>query len=43
MALVDVAVNKQSKPDYGVDAPEILRNLFLGGMACLLLGIFCHQ
>jgi len=40
MALVDVAVNKQSKPDYGVDAPEILRNLFLGGMACLLLGIF---
>jgi SAM-dependent methyltransferase len=28
------------KPDYGVDAPYVLRNLFLAGAACLLLGIF---
>ena len=29
-----------SKPDYGVDAPYVIRNLFLGGIACLLLGFF---
>ena len=28
------------KPDYGVDAPNVLRNLFLAGAACMLLGIF---
>jgi arsenite methyltransferase len=28
------------KPDYGVDAPYVLRNLFLIGIACLLFGIF---
>lgn len=27
-------------PDYGVDAPSVLRNLFLFGVPCLLLGIF---
>jgi arsenite methyltransferase len=29
-----------TKPDYGVDAPNVLRNLFLIGIACLLAGIF---
>jgi arsenite methyltransferase len=28
------------KPDYGVDAPNVLRNLFLFGFPCFLLGIF---
>jgi arsenite methyltransferase len=28
------------KPDYGIDAPNVLRNLILFGVACLLLGIF---
>jgi arsenite methyltransferase len=26
--------------DYGVDAPNVLRNLFLFGVLCLLLGVF---
>jgi arsenite methyltransferase len=29
-----------TKPDYGIDAPHVLRNLFLAGAACMLLGIF---
>jgi arsenite methyltransferase len=29
-----------AKPDYGVDAPNVLRNLFLFGIPCLLLGLF---
>jgi len=29
-----------SRPDYGIDAPNVLRNLFLFGIPCLLLGIF---
>jgi arsenite methyltransferase len=29
-----------SKPDYGIDAPNVLRNFFLFGIPCLLLGIF---
>jgi arsenite methyltransferase len=28
------------KPDYGIDAPNVLRNLFLFGVACLLMGFF---
>jgi hypothetical protein len=28
------------KPDYGVDAPNVLRNLLLIGTACLLIGLF---
>ena len=28
------------KPDYGIDAPAVLRNLFLFGVPCMLLGIF---
>src|SRR5579884_1137166 len=27
-------------PDYGVDAPNVLRNFFLFGIPCLLLGVF---
>jgi arsenite methyltransferase len=29
-----------NKPDYGVDAPYVIRNLCLSGIACLLLGLF---
>ena len=29
-----------TKPDYGVDAPAVMRNLFLIGTLCLLLAIF---
>jgi arsenite methyltransferase len=28
------------KPDYGIDAPAVLRNLFLFGGLCFLLGLF---
>lgn len=28
------------KPDYGVDAPDVMRNFFLIGGLCLLLGLF---
>jgi arsenite methyltransferase len=35
-----VAIGDSSKPDYGVDAPHVLRNLFLIGIPCLLVGIF---
>jgi arsenite methyltransferase len=35
-----MGVGDSSKPDYGVDAPYVIRNLFLGGIACLLLGLF---
>ena len=31
---------KTAKPNYGVDAPNVLRNLFLFGVLCLLLGLF---
>jgi arsenite methyltransferase len=30
----------RTKPDYGIDAPNVLRNLFLFGAACLLLRFF---
>jgi arsenite methyltransferase len=29
-----------AKPDYGIDAPNVLRNLFLFGAACLLIALF---
>jgi arsenite methyltransferase len=35
-----VAIGKSKNPDYGVDAPYVLRNLFLFGVPCLLFGIF---
>jgi arsenite methyltransferase len=28
------------KPDYGIDAPAVMRNLFLIGTLCLLVGLF---
>ena len=31
---------QQTKPDYGIDAPGVMRNLFLIGTACALLAIF---
>ena len=27
-------------PDYGIDAPNVLRNLLVIGVACLLIGAF---
>jgi arsenite methyltransferase len=35
-----MALSDNARPDYGVDAPYVLRNLFLIGIACLLFGIF---
>jgi arsenite methyltransferase len=32
-------MGQSNKPDYGVDAPNVLRNLFLIGAACLLVGV----
>ncbi len=32
--------NTMQKPDYGIDAPNVLRNLFLFGAACFLLILF---
>ncbi len=29
-----------AKPDYGIDAPNVIRNFFLFGFVCLLLAIF---
>jgi arsenite methyltransferase len=29
-----------TKPDYGIDAPAVMRNLFLIGGVCLLIGVF---
>ena len=33
-------MNAPQKPNYGIDAPNVLRNLFLFGVLGLLLGIF---
>lgn len=33
-----MAKGQTGKPDYGVDAPNVLRNLFLFGALCLVLG-----
>ncbi len=35
-----MVIGQSKNPDYGVDAPNVLRNLFLIGAACLLFGIF---
>lgn len=32
-----------AKPDYGVDAPAVMRNQFLAGFACLAIAIFAPQ
>ena len=34
-----MSANLQAAPDYGIDAPAVLRNLFLSGALCLLLGL----
>jgi arsenite methyltransferase len=33
-------ISEWTKPDYGIDAPKVLRNLFVAGLAFLLVGIF---
>jgi arsenite methyltransferase len=35
-----LATSSTTKPDYGVDAPAVMRNLFIFGMLCLLIAIF---
>jgi arsenite methyltransferase len=35
-----MANGNSKNPDYGIDAPNVLRNLFLIGAACLLFAIF---
>jgi arsenite methyltransferase len=35
-----LAASPITKPDYGIDAPAVMRNLFLFGALCLLIGIF---
>ncbi len=35
-----MATLSSTKPDYGVDAPGVMRNLFLFGALCLLIAIF---
>ncbi|MBS1823213.1 MAG: class I SAM-dependent methyltransferase [Acidobacteria bacterium] len=34
-----MSTDLRSSPDYGIDAPAVLRNLFLFGTLCLLLGL----
>jgi SAM-dependent methyltransferase len=35
-----VTTSASTRLDYGIDAPGVLRNLFLGGALCLLIAIF---
>jgi arsenite methyltransferase len=35
-----MANGNTSKPDYGIDAPNVLRNLLVIGVVCLLIGAF---
>lgn len=35
-----MTTSASTKPDYGIDAPAVMRNLFLFGALCLLIGIF---
>ena len=32
-----------TKPDYGIDAPAVMRNFFLAGLLCLILAIFAPR
>jgi arsenite methyltransferase len=44
IALEETMTVSATKPDYGIDAPAVMRNLFLFGALCLLLAIFTpHQ
>src|ERR1700759_3591422 len=35
-----MTLGNTSQPDYGIDAPNVLRNLLVIGIVCLLLGFF---
>jgi SAM-dependent methyltransferase len=35
--------SKPTTPNYGIDAPSVLRNLFLTGGLCLLIGLLPHN
>jgi SAM-dependent methyltransferase len=37
---MSASTSSAAKPDYGIDAPAVLRNLFLFGGLCLLAGLF---
>jgi arsenite methyltransferase len=38
--LATQSITKPTKPDYGIDAPAVMRNFFIFGALCLLLAIF---
>lgn len=35
-----MAASSITKPDYGIDAPSVMRNFFLFGGLCLLIALF---
>jgi hypothetical protein len=35
-----MAIGNTSRPGYGIDAPNVLRNLLVFGATCLLIGAF---
>jgi SAM-dependent methyltransferase len=38
-----LAASSRTTPDYGIDAPAVMRNLFLAGAVCLLIAIFAPR
>jgi arsenite methyltransferase len=38
--LATLPITEPTKPDYGIDAPGVMRNFFIFGALCLLLAIF---
>jgi arsenite methyltransferase len=38
-----VTSSASTKPNYGIDAPAVMRNLFLAGALCLLIAIFAPR
>jgi arsenite methyltransferase len=40
MAINSETQQPTEKPDYGIDAPAVMRNLFIIGTACVLMAIF---
>ena len=38
-----LAASSITTPDYGIDAPAVMRNFFLGGAVCLLLAILAPR
>jgi SAM-dependent methyltransferase len=38
-----LAASSSTRPNYGIDAPAVMRNFFLAGGACLLIAIFAPR